>query len=100
MVEQKVAFGRDPGAVPAVSVLESLLALNVGDVAYFDPPLEQPVVDNLYSLLNTVDRGWRIVPGPEQKLGFWASLKRSMNQPVDFGGRAIPQSIAEIMRTR
>ena len=100
MGEQKITFGRTSESIAAESVLDRLLELQVGEVAYFDPPLEQPVVDSLYSLLYSVDRGWRITPSVGPKLGFWASLKKAMKQPVDFGGRAIPQSIAEIMRTR
>jgi hypothetical protein len=100
MMEQKITIGRPPEVTAAVAALDSLLRLEVGDIAYFDPPLEKAVVDSLFRLLLAVNRGWRITTGPEPKLGWWASLRRSMNYPVDIFGHAVPQTIKEVERTR
>lgn len=86
-----------PQVEKAREVLAKLETLTVGQVIHFDPPLDPLVVHVLYLLLKEIDKGWEITP-PKDTRSFWKKLFD--NYPVDFGGRAIPQTIAQIQRIR
>jgi len=89
-----------PQVEEANAVLVKLHGLRIGESITFDPPIPPLTVHVLYMLLQEVDKGWRITPAPEPKRSWWKSLTASMNQPVTMTGRPIPQTIAEIQRTR
>ena len=88
-----------PQVAEAREVVAKLETLSVGDSISFDPPIPTLVVHVLYLLLGDVNKGWRITAAPETG-SWWSRLKSSLNQPVNLGGRPIPQIIAEIQRTR
>jgi hypothetical protein len=93
----EIRLNTPPQIAEAREIVEKLERLEVGDSVSFDPPIQPLVVHSLYLLLQNVDAGWKITP-PKDTRSFWKRLFD--NYPVDFSGRAIPQTIAEIQRTR
>ena len=76
----EITLKTPPQVEEAQTVLTKLDTLTIGQTVHFYPPLCPLVVHALYMLLGGVDKGWRITP------------------PKDTS--YIPQTIAEIQRTR
>lgn len=97
---QSMIVENPPEVETAHSAFVELQKLQIGQRVRFEPALTQPTVDILYRLMLGVDKEWVILAGKKPKMSFWKALKASMNTPVDFGGREIPQTIVEIARVR